>query len=1152
MKKILFMLLLIACLGGITYGLDYDQDFYRKHIGEIHAARGNDPVWNFIGEVDDLIGGQIGTGDIYYVDSNVASENDGTSWAKAKDTLDEAIALCTANNGDIIYIAQGHEETLAAADGVDVDIAGITIIGLGDGADMPEFTFSATGSEFVIGAANTTVVNCRFIAGVSAITMGISVEAGGDNFLLYKCIFPKPTTNSWEFNDAIDIADGANDIAVIGCEYYNDEAGAAPNHFIEAGNGTAGPVRLQVVGNIIKGDFAVSAIWSDEPCDEAYIAYNTIVNHTADQHCIEFTDAGTGVIAYNLCYSSAEATTIDPGSMSCFENYTCTASDASGQISVRPDSGITTLNTTTISAIASAVDALDGVGVIGLCETNAVTTTVISAALGGFGNDAFLEGWSLVCIFDTGGTVGTAPSGEVRDITDYVSATGTFTTAAWSAALTAGDYVMLTPTHLLPATYGKIIYCDDGGSNGEGTSWQTAKTTLAAAEAIASAGDTILIGENHNQAMNAAEVIDVAGVTVIGMGEGDTRPLFDYDSAATELTLNAAGITVKNIRLRPSASETVAAVVIGASGLGCTLDNVAFEVGEASGDEFIDAISVNAAAEGLTVKNCTAWNTNATAGAQDTWLNLDAVTVDDCTATDNTVFGTYAEACIWSGAAVPVNVNIHRNTLSNLTSGQLCIELAALSTGVISYNTMYADTFGSVLQPGSASCIENYATNAINTSAYLVPSIDDELAEIGPGRIFYVDSGTPGAGDGRTWDTAVATLDAGVNLCTTLRGDTIYVAAGHTETVTTAFADLDLSNITVIGLGEGKSRPYFDYTGASGSMLINADNVTLRNMHFHANVDSILIAITVQTGSTEVTIEDCLFTTESATDEFDVCIDHAAANHGAVVRNCDFRMGAANAVSAVHFLDSDYAEIVGNVATGDYSTAVLHNETTASDHILVKGNDLFNGTIGGGENTEPGIEFKADTSGIITENNIVCLLDSPDLAIVAADCYLFDNKYNSLESSNGARDIGLEAGKTYATSWSETLFVSDDAWTVAGGPILITSLVGQITTAYDGALTHTWWCDATTAAQDIEFTDSVDIDAYLVGERIIYSNANPALITNLTAGATNGGGSSLMSPWFCPIGTIETLIEGPAAAAGAITWYMTYIPLVDGVTVTPQ
>ncbi len=146
--------------------------------------------------------------------------------------------------------------------------------------------------------------------------------------------------------------------------------------------------------------------------------------------------------------------------------------------------------------------------------------------------------------------------------------------------------------------------------------------------------------------------------------------------------------------------------------------------------------------------------------------------------------------------------------------------------------------------------------------------------------------------------------------------------------------------------------------------------------------------------------------------------------------------------------------------------------------------------------------------------------------------------------------VGYWMEKT--VSWPETLFVSDDAFIVAGGPILITSMIGQITTAYDGALTRTWWCDAATAAQDIEFTSSTDIDAYLIGSRIVFTNANPAVHTNLTALATNGGGSSLMSPWFCPIGTIEVLVETPGAAAGAITWYMTYVPLAEGVTVTVQ
>ena len=1098
------------------------------------------------------MGQQLGTGKVFYVDSNVTNAGTGNSVRGAVATLDEAVVLCEDNRGDIIYVMQGHAETFSTDasldnDSVDLDVIGVTVIGLGTGTDRPTFTYADVDNEIVIAAANVTIRNLVFQPGVANVLHAIEIEADADGSIIENCEFLSGSTDAFEFVDAIEVTTAADDLIIRWNKATETTAGAATWLDIAAGVVD----NLSMYGNEIYGDYSTAIVdGTDRIHTLHYYGYNTMTNLSSSDYAIKFNTTATGVIEFNTVFTDAEGTSIDPGSMSSFENYVATTQDVSGMITPVLDDGTTVLNATTVTSIAAAVDALSGIGMLSVCSNNAVTTTVIAAGLGGYTNDTFNEGWSLICIFDTGGTVGTLPSGEVRDVTDYASATGTFTTAAWTAALTTDDYVYLTPTHLIPKQYGKIIYCDDGGSNGEGTSWQTAKTTLAAAEAIASAGDTILVGENHNQAMAAAEVIDVAGVTVFGMGEGDSRPSFDYDSAATELTLNAAGITIKNIRLIPSTSETVAAVVIGASGLGCTIDNVAFEVGEQAGDEFIDGIVPNAAAEGLTVKNCTSWNTNATAGAQDSFINLEAVSLDDCTITDNIVFGTFSTAPIYSGAAVPVNVNIHRNTLSNLDTGDLCIELAASSTGFISHNTMYADTFGSVLQPGSASCIENYATNAINTSAHLVPAIDDEIAEIGPGRIFYVDSGTPGAGDGRSWGTAVATLDAGVDLCTVDdRGDTIYVAKGHTEAVTTAFADLDVGGITVIGLGNGKERPFFDYTGASGSMLINNDDIVVRNLWFHANVDSTLIAITVQAGSENVTIEDCVFTTESATDEFDVSIDHAAGNHRAIVRNCNFQMGGADAVSAVHFLDSDYAIIEDNITAGDYSTAVIHNETTAADHIVIRANELFNGTIGGGENEQPGIELFGTTSGMIINNNITCILTTPELAIVAANCYLFGNHYNSIEASN-SEDIGLEVGKIYTRQMtSNFLAATDQMYTVAGGAIEIISLFGQITVVVAGTPGDmAIQIDATagTAEYDAIFAPAVTITDGLLGDVIVFTDTIDS--STLTPTANKNAGQNLS--WFCPAGEIELTLT--STGTGNVLWYMSFRPLEAGVTVTPQ
>ena len=84
---------------------------------------------------DDITSSSVtgGQGDIYYVNSNVTTAGDGQSWNDAKATLDEAVALCTEDVGDIIYVAAGHTEDWSAADSADLDVAGISVIGLGNG-----------------------------------------------------------------------------------------------------------------------------------------------------------------------------------------------------------------------------------------------------------------------------------------------------------------------------------------------------------------------------------------------------------------------------------------------------------------------------------------------------------------------------------------------------------------------------------------------------------------------------------------------------------------------------------------------------------------------------------------------------------------------------------------------------------------------------------------------------------------------------------------------------------------------------------------------------------------------------------------------------------------------------------------------------------
>jgi hypothetical protein len=128
--------------------------------------------------IDLAVGGTTGT--IFYVDSSTGV--DGTGSGRNEDTpfatLDFAIGECTASKGDVILLMPGHAETIIADSGVDIDVAGITIIGLGRGADRATFTFTtAVTADFKLAAASTSVRNVLFLGGLDATTGVIEVTA---------------------------------------------------------------------------------------------------------------------------------------------------------------------------------------------------------------------------------------------------------------------------------------------------------------------------------------------------------------------------------------------------------------------------------------------------------------------------------------------------------------------------------------------------------------------------------------------------------------------------------------------------------------------------------------------------------------------------------------------------------------------------------------------------------------------------------------------------------------------------------------------------------------------------------------------------------------------------------------------------------------
>lgn len=92
-------------------------------------------------------------------------------------TINQALALVTAGRGDVILVAPGHTETISAAAGIALNVAGVSVIGLGEGSLRPVITFSATASTMTISAANVLLRNIIITNSIDQVVAGIIVSA---------------------------------------------------------------------------------------------------------------------------------------------------------------------------------------------------------------------------------------------------------------------------------------------------------------------------------------------------------------------------------------------------------------------------------------------------------------------------------------------------------------------------------------------------------------------------------------------------------------------------------------------------------------------------------------------------------------------------------------------------------------------------------------------------------------------------------------------------------------------------------------------------------------------------------------------------------------------------------------------------------------
>lgn len=264
----------------------------------------------------------VTSGMIYWVSSTSTGRSDQpTEWGKDPSTpfatLDYAIARCTANNGDIIYLMPNHAESLAAADAVDFDVAGITVIGLGTGADRPTFTFAtATAADVEVDAANTKIENCVFLCNIASQARMISLTANADGAVLKNCEFREGSASGLSM---VEWTGAADDVLIDSCLFYAPTAATYDEAILIADT----PTRGRIINCSIWGDFDEGGINNavGNIATNFEIRDCRITNLLAGAEAIDLDSAVTGIIANCQLATDVQSTSIDPGAMAVVNVY---------------------------------------------------------------------------------------------------------------------------------------------------------------------------------------------------------------------------------------------------------------------------------------------------------------------------------------------------------------------------------------------------------------------------------------------------------------------------------------------------------------------------------------------------------------------------------------------------------------------------------------------------------------------------------------------------------------------------------------------------------------------------------------------------------------------------------------------------------------
>lgn len=258
-----------------------------------------------------VVGGGLPIAQRYFFVCSVTGSNgnEGTDPESPLATLDYAVGLCRASKGDVIVALPGHVETVTAAAGLALDVAGINLFGVGQGSLTPQINFTtAVGASMRVSAANILVDGFSFTGGIDALTNPI--DNRGADFTLRNSKWADVTGQA---TDVVLTTVAGTRMTIQNWSHYGDSAAGA-----NAGIAIVGGDRHVIDGIFADGNFAVGFFDVRGTAATNIQCRNWIARtrNSADVIGVDTITGSTGIIGPNMSFAVADNAANFAGSFS--------------------------------------------------------------------------------------------------------------------------------------------------------------------------------------------------------------------------------------------------------------------------------------------------------------------------------------------------------------------------------------------------------------------------------------------------------------------------------------------------------------------------------------------------------------------------------------------------------------------------------------------------------------------------------------------------------------------------------------------------------------------------------------------------------------------------------------------------------------------